>query len=254
MTPQTEWLRDIVRDLKIAISFCTRLRLAHVEAIEGSDLAQASWAIPLAGALVGVLGALAYAIAGRFGIPPLPAAAIAVAATLLVTGALHEDGLADTADGLGGGGTAERKLEIMRDSAIGSYGTAALVLSILLRTAALASLAPTAAMLALIGAHAGARAILPAFMWLVPRARADGLSAATGDIPSTSALLAAALGAVILVLTLGVSVGVHAALCLIVAMIAVAWLALHHLGGQTGDILGALEQVGEIVVLLAAAA
>ena len=101
-----------------------------------------------------------------------------VAATVLVTGCLHEDGLADTADGFGGGGSKERKLEIMRDSRSGAYGVAALVLSILLRVGAIASLVdPALVAAALIAAHAGARAAMPVFMAAVPRARHDGLSA-----------------------------------------------------------------------------
>jgi adenosylcobinamide-GDP ribazoletransferase len=253
MTLPSAWLRDIATDLKIVLAFSTRFPFLR-SPVEAQDFARAIWAIPLAGVVVGLVGALVYAVAHWFAVPPLAAAALVIAATFMMTGGLHEDGLADTADGMGGGATRERKLEIMRDHQIGTFGSAALILSFVLRTAAIASLAPAAATAALVAAHAASRATLPVFMWTVPRARGDGLSAAAGDVAAMSALIAAILGLIILVLGLGVTGGVCAALLLIVVMIALAWLALHHIGGQTGDILGALQQTGEIAVLLVAAA
>src|SRR5437868_4014872 len=129
-------LRRVATDLKISVLFSTRLPFAHSFTVMGADIARASWALPLAGALVGLLGAIAYWLAHAVGLPPLPAGALALATTLVATGCLHEDGLADTADGFGGGTTRERKLEIMRDSRIGSYGGCALMLSLLLRGSA----------------------------------------------------------------------------------------------------------------------
>src|SRR6266849_5449991 len=159
------WLRRLVSDLAISLAFCTRLPVWHPAPFGGPDIARASWAMPLAGVLVGAIGALAYGLAHALGLPVLAAAALALAATLAATGCLHEDGLADTTDGLGGGATRERKLEIMRDSRIGTYGACALVLSLMLRWSALASIAdPPAVALALVAAHAAARASLPAFM------------------------------------------------------------------------------------------
>ena len=150
-----------------------------VGAVEG-DLAAASWAFPLAGLLVGGVAALIYGFAIDLGLSALLAAALAVASAMLLTGALHEDGLADFADGLGvRGGPAER-LAAMRASGIGSFGTLALVFSVLLRVAALAALVgPAAVGPALIGAHAGARALLPWAMHGQPQARADGLRSAS---------------------------------------------------------------------------
>src|ERR1700729_3582730 len=122
-------------------------------------------------------------------------AEIALAATVLVTGALHEDGLADTADGFGGGTTREQKLDIMRDSHIGVYGVCALALSLLLRVAALGSL-PNAHLVvwALIGSHAAARATLQALIFLFPPARRDGLSFEAGVPPSDGVAAAAGVG------------------------------------------------------------
>ena len=166
------WFKDRIDELQASIVFCTRLPLLGTTAIKSGTLAKAAWAFPLAGVLIGLVAAAVYGIAHRAGIPAWPAAALSVAATLLVTGCLHEDGLADTADGFGGGTTREQKLDIMRDSRIGTYGTLALGISLWLRIGALADL-PNAGLVAcaLIAAHAAARASLPGFMWLVGPAR-----------------------------------------------------------------------------------
>jgi adenosylcobinamide-GDP ribazoletransferase len=235
--------------------FSTRLSLAHSFAVTGPDIARASWALPLAGALIGLLGAIAYWLAHAAGLPPLLSGALALAATLVATGCLHEDGLADTADGFGGGTSRERKLEIMRDSRIGSYGACALMLSLLLRGSALASLAEPAFVAgALIAANASARATMPALMWLVPHARADGLSADAGRPPGGSVIAATVLG----VIALGLGVDRRSAIVVVLLLVAVVacatWLSREQIGGQTGDVLGALEQVSEITVLLVAAA
>jgi adenosylcobinamide-GDP ribazoletransferase len=255
MTMPGAWLGGLAADLKISILFCTRLPLVHSEPIEGRDLARASWALPVAGALIGALAALVYWIAHLAGLPSLPAAALALAATLAATGCLHEDGLADTTDGFGGGKSRERKLEIMRDSRIGTFGTCALMLSLMLRWSALASLAdPLPVTMALIAAHASARATLPAFMRLVPQARGDGLSAAAGQPPLESAAAAAALGLIALGFGLGPLPAIVALLLLSSGAGVMAWLSVRQIGGQTGDVLGALEQVGEALVMLTAAA
>ena len=246
---------DLVRDLKITIIFCTRLPLAHAKPIEAADIARASWAMPLAGALVGLIGAVVYWLATAISLPPWPAAALALAATMLATGCLHEDGLADTADGFGGGASRERKLEIMRDSRIGSYGACALALSLMLRWSALASVArPGAVAVTLIAAHAAARASLPAFMRFVAPARSDGLAADAGRPPIESVAAACALGIIALGFGLGLAPTIIALLLLSAAGILMASLSMRQIGGQTGDVLGALEQVNEILILLVAAA
>src|SRR5215468_917668 len=127
------WARGLITDVKISILFCTRLPIHNSAAIESRDVGRASWAFPIAGALVGGAGALVYAVALGGQIPPVIAAALALATTLVVTGCLHEDGLADTLDGFGGGRHREHKLEIMQDSPLGTYGVCALVMSLILR-------------------------------------------------------------------------------------------------------------------------
>jgi adenosylcobinamide-GDP ribazoletransferase len=253
-TSMTMQLADLITDLKVALSFSTRLPLVHRLPIGGADVARAVWALPVAGACVGVAGALVYWLACRVGVPATPAAALALAATMAVTGCLHEDGLADIADGFGGGSGRERKLEIMRDSRIGTYGACALVLSLLLRVGALASLAlPVRVACALLAAHIGARAIMPAFMWFVPPARREGLSADAGRPAAARVIIAAALGAVAVGVGLGPAPGLTAVVLVLLAAALVARLSLRQIEGQTGDVLGALEQVAEILILLVAA-
>ena len=239
-------------DVGTALAFSTRLPVGRF-APAGGNLAQAVWALPIAGLLVGIVGAAVYALAHRLGLPPWPAAALALAATLVVTGALHEDGLADTADGFGGGAAREQKLAIMRDSRIGTYGVCALALALLLRASAVAALAaPGAVAAALIASHTAGRAAVPLLMLFVGPARADGLSYAAGRPAPAGVVAAVVIGLVVLVAGLGFVHAIEAAVLLVVVVALMGWLSVRQVGGQTGDVLGALEQVGEIVILLVA--
>jgi adenosylcobinamide-GDP ribazoletransferase len=238
-----------------AASFLTRLPLPAPPAQATAPLAEAGWAFPLVGLLVGLLSGIAYAIAVFLHLPPLAAALIALGASVRLTGGLHEDGLADTADGLGGGADPAEKLAIMRDSRIGAFGVLALIFSIGLRATAIAGIAATGPVVAaLIAAHAMARGLLP----LVPRAfdpaRSDGLGAGAGKPSAAVAWSAAGLAALIALFALGILPGVTALVAAALVMAARAMLAQRQLGGYTGDVLGAVEQVGETMVLLVAAA
>jgi adenosylcobinamide-GDP ribazoletransferase len=247
------WLKDRIDELKASIVFCTRLPLLGTTAINSGTLAKAAWTFPVAGVLIGLIAAAVYGIAHRAGIPAWPAAALSVAATLLVTGCLHEDGLADTADGFGGGKTREQKLDIMRDSRIGTYGVCALIVALLLRVGVLASFFSAASVgWALIAAHAGARASMMALMFLVAPARRDGLSSDAGQPPIESAGAAVALGFVVAAICLGPLRAIVALVLLAAVVALMAWLSRKQIGGQTGDVLGAVEQVSEIVILLVA--
>jgi adenosylcobinamide-GDP ribazoletransferase len=249
------WLQRRLIELKIGFIFLTRLPLSHSEPMEKGALSRSLWTAPVVGVAVALAGAVVYAVATALHVPPLAAAALAVAATILLTGGLHEDGLADVADGFGGGGTRERKLEIMRDSRIGTYGVCALILSLVLRIAALVNLGdPALVALGLIAAHAGGRASIPVFMQFVPPARPDGLSAEAGVPPGESSLAAALIGAVVLIFCLGFSTGLVAIVLLAGACAFLGWLCRKQIEGQTGDVLGALEQAGEVIVLLVASA
>lgn len=241
----------LVADITACLAFFTRLPVT-VRYCTGRGFAQAQWAAPVAGLAVALCGAAAFWLTDAFGLPPFLAALIAVATTMLASGALHEDGLSDTFDGFGGGRTRERKLEIMRDSRIGSYGAAALIFSILLRAGALAAIAaPATVVVAMIAAHMSARALMPLFMHGVPPARSDGLSAGVGTIPRQTAAAALVLGGVAL-LSLGLPAAVMAAILLALWTSALKRLAERQIGGHTGDVLGTLEQGAEILVLLVA--
>src|SRR6476469_6289808 len=247
-------LNQFAADVRVALLFCTRLPIPSAAPVVGADIARAGWALPVAGAIVGLIAAGVYWLAGLAGLPSLPAAGLAIAATLVVTGCLHEDGLADVADAFGGN-TRERKLAIMRDSRVGTYGACALSMSLLLRTAALASIAaPAAAASVLVAAHMAARAGMPLFMRLVPPARIDGLSAGAGQPSAVSVLAALILGAIALLLGLGPAGGVCAIVLLAVGLASMAWLCIRQIGGQTGDVRGAVEQSDEVLILLGAAA
>jgi len=256
MTPLSgSWLEDRTQEFKASLAFSTRLPLVPATSQTAKAVANAAWAFPVTGLVVGMIGALVYALAHRLGLPAWPAAALSVTATLVVTGALHEDGLADTADGFGGGDTRQSKLDIMRDSRTGAYGVCALVLSLALRIGTLASFPDAYAVVwALIASHCAARAAMVMLMWLLPPARSDGLSYEAGSPPGESAAAAAAIAFVVLLFCLHPLRAVVAALALIALLALTAWLSMRQIEGQTGDVLGATEQVGEIAVLLVAVA
>jgi adenosylcobinamide-GDP ribazoletransferase len=257
MADTTEMLWGILADLKIGISLLTRLPLAPKAPLDDGDVARAGWTFPVAGFLVGLAGGVTYWLANRLHIQPEPAVALALVVTVLFTGAMHEDGLADTADGLGGK-SPEQRLQIMRDSRIGTFGTSALVLSFLLRWSALAEIGELAdirtLVIALIVAHTVSRAVLPAFMYLVPPARSEGLSTSAGRPPGQSVAIALVLGILCLLFAFGPKLAMIALLMLALAALVLARVAVRQIGGQTGDVLGALQQIAEATLLVIAAA
>ncbi|TKT76689.1 adenosylcobinamide-GDP ribazoletransferase [Aquamicrobium sp. LC103] len=243
----------LVRDATACLAFYTRLPVppAHAQA---RDFAAAQWASPVAGLAVAGIGGGVFWAAGIGGLPPALCAVATLAAILLATGCLHEDGLADVADGFGGGATRERKLEIMKDSRIGTYGVVALALALLARWSALAALAdPGGVLCALVAAHGASRALFPAFMRHLPPARPTGLSAGIGAIPKPAATGALALGTTSLA-ALGLGPAILAAIALAAWFLLLAALARRQIGGRTGDVLGTLQQGAEIIVLFAACA
>ncbi len=217
------------------------------------DPADCAWAYPVVGAFIGAAGGLVISMARHAFLPPGLAALLGIAAMLLLTGALHEDGLADTADGLGGGATPARKLDIMRDSRIGSYGALALILAIAIRGAALAAIPPEATIPALIAAGALGRGAILAVLVLLRPVRNDGLAATLGRLRPGRAiaglLLAAAASAM-----LPLRAALPCILCAAIAAAAVSALAKRQVGGYTGDILGAAEVAAECAVLCAVTA
>jgi adenosylcobinamide-GDP ribazoletransferase len=238
-------------DLIAAFGLLTRLPLPS-GAVTPSP--RAAWAWPVVGASIGALAATAASAALMLSMPAGVAAAIALATAALLTGGLHEDGLADTADGLFGGWTRERRLEIMKDSRIGSYGMLALLLIMLMRWSAVTALIAAGQHWAgLIAAGALSRVPMAVLIAALPNARGAGLSHSTGA-PSTGAVAAAAIiAATIALLCTGLGLFGMAALAAITTF-ALARLVRNRIGGQTGDILGASQQLAEAAALAMAAA
>jgi adenosylcobinamide-GDP ribazoletransferase len=247
-------VRGVIAGFTAATAFFTQIPV-KAAACHGGRLADAAWAFPLVGAGIGGLAGLAFLLVQLLGLGDWPAAVLAVLASIVLTGALHEDGLADTADGLIGGHDRNQRLAIMRDSRHGTFGVVALVLSALLRAAALVGIGdPIHAGLALIAAHAASRAALPVAMFVLAPARADGLGAAAGRPSALLAIGALAIGLLTTLAALGPMRGATAFGLAGAAIFAMGVLAHRRIGGYTGDVLGAFQQVGEIVILLTAAA
>ena len=235
----------------LACQFLTRLPVPA--RWDAARMAAAPRWYPAVGLVVGALAALAYALAATR-LPPGLAALAALAAAMLVTGCLHEDGFADLCDGLGGGATEERALEIMRDSRLGTYGVAGLALSLLGRWQALAALSPALVAPALIAGHAASRASCVFAMAGSRYVRREGAAASVAGAPGGGAL-ALAFGIAALALF------PHAARAPAAALAGALALALAHLatrrwyerrlGGYTGDCLGAIQQTGELAFLIA---
>ncbi len=253
--PRTDDLARWWDEFRLAARFLTRLPLGSGDAEAAAPLAEASWAFPLVGLVIGLIGGFVYSLAAWLGVPTLAAALLAVAATALATGALHEDGLADVADGFGGGADRAAKLAIMRDSRSGAFGVLALVLSVGLRAAALASLGDGGRVTAaLVAAHALSRGLLPLVLRALEPARSDGLGAAAGRPEAANAWAAAGLGTIIVLFALDWWRGIVAVAAGALAAALIGHVARRQVGGYTGDVLGAIEQGGEVLVMLAAAA
>jgi adenosylcobinamide-GDP ribazoletransferase len=251
----------LLSDLAACLRFYTRLPLPALardaDPHAMPDFSRAAPMVPIAGALIGLIAALVLTIAANLGIAPLPAATIAIGALVLITGAMHEDGLADLCDGFGGGTNTEHKLEIMRDSRIGTYGAALLALSLLLRVGTLAGLLAldlrlAAAVLVAVAAVSRVAGLLP--LVLLPPARASGAGYAATR-PGAEALGIAAIPALLcawlpLLAGAGVPRVIAATVGAGLAAYAVSALARRQIGGQTGDVAGAAQQAAEVAMLV----
>ena len=224
-------------DMRRAFQFLTVLPVGRPEP---RPLGEAAWCFPLVGLAVGGCVALVFLAAREAGLPAELAGFLAVGAGIAVTGGLHEDGLADTADGLG---VRDRRqaLEAMRDSRTGAFGVLALALTVPMRALALAAAGPVAAL----AAHALSRGAVAGAMAWTPPARTDGLAAEAGPTSAIAALLLAA--------GIGILLGWPAVPAAALAAFAAGWWTAKRFGGHTGDTLGAVQQTTELAVLLALA-
>lgn len=234
-------MSQFLAQFQIALMTLTRLPAGPIKGAV-PQVAQSVWAFPLVGIIVGSLAALAFWATTAVGLPAPLAGLLAITLSVLATGAIHEDGLADLADGFGGGQSKERKLEIMRDSRIGSYGAVALILSVGLRGVAIGDVAQAG--WALIALAAFSRALMPLVMWWLPAARADGQGRSAGAVSGRLCLISVLLGlAAVALLQAG---AIPVILGMVVAAAIVIFLAKRQVGGFTGDVLGATQQVTEI--------
>lgn len=249
----------LIGDVAMGLRFYSRLPIKGAH--EPPDLSRMAPALPFTSLAIGLGPAALLAIGTSAGLPSVFAGGLAVAVLVVLTGAMAEDGLADAADGLFGGHTSERRLEIMRDSRHGTYGVAALCLYLLLRVlaigaiAAASPLAGAAVWLAAMVISRSGSLLLP--LLLLP-ARPDGASASAGQVSRPSFLIGAGFAAILALLLASPVVGLVGALLALVAAGAVAFICLslcrRLVGGHTGDLIGAVQallELGALTVFLA---
>jgi adenosylcobinamide-GDP ribazoletransferase len=238
--------RRLDYDLRDAVAFLTQ---APIGLNRNTPISNICWAFPLVGAIVGAVGGGAFLLLLATPLPPLIAAVAALGLMAYVTGALHEDGLADAADGFGGGHSPTRKLEIMRDSRIGAFGVLALIIALGLRITTTAALFEIA-LPALIVAGALSRAFLPVLMHRIPLAANTGLAASAGRPGGGTVLVSLFIGVGVASIAFGPGAGLAIAVTTGVTAVATGALAQRQIGGYNGDVLGAAQQIGEITALL----
>lgn len=242
-------LRQQLRYFIAALGYFTRVPIPHAIGFDSRDLAGASRYFPLIGAFVGALGALVYLL-GRSVFPATVAVLLSMAATLLLTGALHEDGLADCCDGLGGGATKDDALRIMRDPRLGAFGAIGLIMALALKWQTLAALPAATAAWAMIGAHAASRALAVSYLATHDYAREEGKAKGVAQRMSKRSLVTVlALGLPWLFLG-----NWRAASFALAVAVTLRWLLgryfARRLGGYTGDCLGFSQQIFELALYL----
>ncbi len=260
--PETMSENSFWRDFLVSLAFLSRLPVSTlpVSTAYGFSLASASRAFGLTGIFIGSITGAVFWLVNSAGPGAVVAILCALAINTLLTGGLHEDGLADVADGFGGGWTQERKLEIMRDSNIGTFGVLALIFTVGLRaTTYVAILGSQSGLLETIALFAGvaclSRGAMALMMYQLPMARKDGRAVQAGS-PSHDGLrqglfVSAIGGGGLLAVTAGGLASIAAFAGVISAYLIVSRLARRQIGGYTGDVLGTLQQIAEILALVA---
>jgi len=239
----------------IALQFFTRLPIPRWVGFQPAWLHQASRYFPLVGCVVAAVAAGVYALAALLLPAPL-AAVLSTAASIYITGAFHEDGFADTCDGMGGGLTRERVLEIMKDSRVGAYGAIGIVCMLGVKCTALAMLPPASAIAALFIAHPLSRLAATSLIWRMAYARDEGKAKPMAQQMRASEFAIAACTALLppaVLVVIGMTTLAAMAACLAAASVSALWLARKfqaRLQGYTGDCLGAVQQLAEVAVYL----
>lgn len=250
----------------VAAQFLTRLPVPSASGFQAPWLRQSLRYFPLVGALVGFANVAVWWLSSHWFPRPI-AVGLMLAASLLITGAFHEDGFADTCDGLGGGNTRERALAIMKDSRIGAFGALGLIVLMGLKWSALVALPSAAFWLMVVASHVVSRWCSIGLVWALHYARAEGAGKShefDGGLSGAQWLLSGAIGAAAIVIpaiSLGVApddalaaaAGVGLAAAAVTAFVAAAYFK-QRIGGYTGDCLGAAQQASELMFLLGALA
>jgi adenosylcobinamide-GDP ribazoletransferase len=245
-----------IRLFFIALQFFTRLPIPSWVGFEANWLQHASRYFPLVGCVVGAIAAAVY-YAVALVLPAPVAAVLSTAASIYITGAFHEDGFADACDGLGGGLTRERALEIMKDSRVGAYGAIGIVCMLAAKLSALAALPPHRAVAALLLAHPLSRLAATSLIWKLEYVRGEGKAKPLAHRMTNAEFAIAALGAGLpaaLLVAAGWSTSLAILAAVAGALAATLWLGrlfVRRLGGYTGDCLGAVQQLAEALIYVA---
>lgn len=251
---------ELIGETARAIGFLSRLPIPpRFFSEDDGPLSATARTFPLAGLLIALPSALLIAAFAAAGVSALVGGALVVAVQVAMTGALHEDGLADAADGLGAGRDRERTLAVMKDSRIGTFGAIALMLTLLLRAAAFAAIVahgdPLAAAFAVLGLAAASRAAMVWHWQALGPARKDGVAAGAGTPDETATNWAIGTGVAIVVLCLLSAFGALAGVVALTAIAVATALFTRHvdvrIGGHTGDTIGAAQQIAELAGLVA---
>jgi adenosylcobinamide-GDP ribazoletransferase len=246
--PNSLSIQNWVSDFLVAGTLLTRLPLPHAPKSAFERQEESAWAFPIIGLLIGLLTCTVGWIAFGFGLPAQIIAGLMLGASMILTGAMHEDGLADCADGFWGGYDPARRLEIMKDSQIGTYGVLAVVITTGVRWMALTTIISTG-FAGVIAAAVLSRGVMPALMTLLDNARKSGLSHSVGRPSQQVALLSFAIASFIAILMIGLS-AIGAIMVAVIVAFGIARLAKSKIGGQTGDVLGATQLLSETTILL----
>ncbi len=252
-TPPTmkEYKSSWINDLLVALLFLTRIPLKINMNFSMAAVGSSVRCFPLVGLVVGGISGGVFFTLNLLGLPVFVCATIAVGLQILITGALHEDAIGDVADGFGGGATKDKKLEIMRDSRVGTYAVVTLIIAITLKITAIGSMYPEVlALPVIISAAVASRGMLAWGMYLMPSARKDGLGASAGKPQLISVVGALIFTIIIPVALIGPFAASAALLGAFVSTGLMGWIAHRQIGGQTGDVLGSLQQVSEITFLV----
>ncbi|MPV56490.1 adenosylcobinamide-GDP ribazoletransferase [Burkholderia sp. HI2761] len=242
-------MRAELRYFFVALGYFTRVPMPRSIGYAAGDLDQAARYFPLVGACVGAWGALVYLVALR-ALPASIAVGLSMAATLLATGAFHEDGLADSCDAFGGGYTRDDVLRIMHDSRIGTFGAVALVIALGLKWQALTSMLPLRAAWTMIAAHAASRTMAVSLLMSLDYVRPEGKAKPVAQRMSARAACVAAVFGLPWLFWPDWRMGVAACVALVLVRAGLARYFVKRIGGYTGDCLGFAQQLGELAIYL----